>query len=696
MPMRQRSAVVAGVLLVGFASMATAADPPLDEYFRAETARLAARPLKGIESAEAWTAARPELQRQLREMLGLDPWPEKTDLHARITGVVERPDFIVEKLLYQSRPGLYVTGNLYLPKVVRAPLPAILYVCGHSEVKKGGIIYGNKAHYQHHAAWYAANGYVCLILDTLQLGELPGLHHGTNREGMWWWQSRGYTPAGVEAWNGIRGIDYLLSRPEVDEAKIGVTGRSGGGATSWWLGALDDRVAAVVPVAGITDLRNHVVDGVLEGHCDCMYPVNTYRWDFPLLAALVAPKPLLVENTDKDPIFPEDGVRRVYAQLEKVYGWYEARDRLGLVIGKGGHVDSPEIRRPSFAFMDRWLKGKDTDPATIEEPDRSIPVEDLKVLKPGEVPPDCRNATIQETFVARAEVPPVPESAEAWEKLRIRWLDELKAKVLAGWPQGEDVPPLKVELALDAQQDGMRLRGYDFTSQEGVRLRLWWVSPAASARKPEAIQFTVVDERSWDAESKHLVTIVGLSSDDWMNDFFARFVRPMIQRGSHMASLGPRGIGPTAWPAERETHLRRRFALLGQTLDGMRAWDVHRALAVLKTIPELKGVPIHLGGNGQMSVPTLLAALGEPEVERVMFTNLPTSVRDGPSFLNLERFLEMPQALSLLYPKPIVLLNNREARRDADPEAWRWASRLAERLGVKEPWPRIAKSEGKQ
>src|SRR5205823_1298822 len=88
--------------------------------------------------------------------------------------------------------------------------------------------------------------------STPQLGELPGLHHGTYREGMWWWQSRGYTPAGVEAWNGIRGIDYLVSRPEVDKTKIAVTGRSGGGATSWWLGAIDDRIAAVVPVAGIT------------------------------------------------------------------------------------------------------------------------------------------------------------------------------------------------------------------------------------------------------------------------------------------------------------------------------------------------------------------------------------------------------------------------------------------------------------
>ncbi len=331
--------------------------------------------------------------------MGLDPGPERVALNPRITGIVERPDFVVEKLIFQSAPGLYVTANLYRPKVVEHPLPAILYVCGHSKVEKNGVIYGCKTGYQHHPEWFAANGYVCLIVDTLELGEMPGEHHGTYRQGMWWWQSRGYTPAGVEAWNGIRAIDYLCTRPEVDPKRLGVTGRSGGGATSWWLGALDDRVAAVCPVAGITDLRDHVVNpcpdghyeaGVVEGHCDCMYFVNTDRWDFTTLAALLAPKALLVENTDHDPIFPEKGVRHIYAELEKVYKWYGVPEKLSLVIGQGGHVDSPELRHAAFAFFEKALKGKDVAVADIQEPDRKIPIEELKVLKPGEVVPDCR------------------------------------------------------------------------------------------------------------------------------------------------------------------------------------------------------------------------------------------------------------------------------------------------------------------
>jgi dipeptidyl aminopeptidase/acylaminoacyl peptidase len=155
----------------------------------------------------------------------------------------------------------------------------VLYVCGHGPTVIDKVSYGNKVTYQHHGAWFAENGYVCLIVDTLQLGELPGLHHGTSRFGMWWWLSLGYTPAGVELWNAMRAIDYLESRKEVDRKRIGVTGRSGGGATSWWVGAADERVKCVVPVAGIADLLAHVsegspgrlADGVVSGHCDCMY-----------------------------------------------------------------------------------------------------------------------------------------------------------------------------------------------------------------------------------------------------------------------------------------------------------------------------------------------------------------------------------------------------------------------------------------
>ena len=110
-------------------------------------------------------------------MLGLDPLPEKTPLKATVTGTLDRGDVTIEKLHFQSKPGLYVTGNLYRPKAPAkdAKLPAILYVCGHSGRGRDG----NKTAFQDHGLWFASNGYVCLVVDTLQLGEVAGMHHGT-------------------------------------------------------------------------------------------------------------------------------------------------------------------------------------------------------------------------------------------------------------------------------------------------------------------------------------------------------------------------------------------------------------------------------------------------------------------------------------------------------------------------------------
>src|SRR5581483_10011352 len=108
---------------------------------------------------------RPDALREVRYMLGLDPLPERTPLHAQVTGTLARPRYRIEKVVFQSLPGLYVTGNLYVPNEVSGPLPTILYVCGHSPHPLGA-----KYHYQDRALWFVTHGYVCLVLDTLEFG----------------------------------------------------------------------------------------------------------------------------------------------------------------------------------------------------------------------------------------------------------------------------------------------------------------------------------------------------------------------------------------------------------------------------------------------------------------------------------------------------------------------------------------------
>src|SRR4051812_48624973 len=151
-------------------------DEMIEKYLAAETDKLSGKFLDGAKTLEEWQKKRPRLHQELLDMLGLWPLPEKTPLQVKITGSLEHEGVVIDKLHFQSKPGLYVTANLYRPKIPPGKkLPAIVYVCGHSGRGRDG----NKSAFQDHGMWFASNGYVCIVLDTLQLGEIAGTHHGT-------------------------------------------------------------------------------------------------------------------------------------------------------------------------------------------------------------------------------------------------------------------------------------------------------------------------------------------------------------------------------------------------------------------------------------------------------------------------------------------------------------------------------------
>jgi dienelactone hydrolase len=653
-------------------------DRMLAEYFRAETARLRDRCMADIEDLNDWQAKRPVYRRQLLEMLGLDPLPENTDLKATVTGKIEHDEFTVENLHFQSRPGLYVTANIYVPKGLDKPVPAILYLCGHGRVKKDNISYGNKVYYQHHPAWFARHGYVCLVIDSLQLGEIEGIHHGTYSYKMWWWNSRGYTPAGVEAWNCVRSIDYLQTRSEVDKERIGVTGRSGGGAYSWWIAAIDDRIKAAVPVAGITDLQNHVVDGCVEGHCDCMYVANTYRWDYPLVAALLAPRPLLISNSDKDNIFPLDGVIRLHEKVRKIYGLYGAEKNLGLQITEGPHSDTQELRVHAFVWFNRFLK--DQNPL-IDKP--AVPFfepEQLRVFE--KLPADEINTNIHESFVPENRQPSVPDSAGQWTGLRQGWMQTLRQKVFAGWPTEPQAGPLDVSRIFSVRRHGLRFSAYEFTSQPHVRLCIYLLQTDTLDR-PEQVTLNVLDEARWTEwlgvmQAGFAGELGGQLTES--NENAIREMQKFVENGTGAtAYLAPRGIGPTAWNADekKQTQIRRRFMLLGQTLDGMRVWDVRRAIQALRAAESVGKASINLRSEGVMAGVALYASLFEPNLAALELSSIPASHRNGPTFLNVLRYLDMPQALAMAAERSRVRLYQTEE------SAWQFPRKVIRQLG----WP---------
>jgi cephalosporin-C deacetylase-like acetyl esterase len=613
-------------------------DQMLADYFASETAVLAQRCLADIHSLKDWEARRGEYRRQLQEMLGLWPAPERTDLKPVVTGKLEQPEFTVEKLHFQALPELYVTANLYLPKKLEQPAPAILYVCGHSRVFTNGVSCGNKTGYQHHGAWFARNGYVCLVIDTVQLGEIEGHHRGTYADGQWWWNSRGYTPAGVEAWFGIRALDYLCSRPEVDRERIGMTGRSGGGSYTWTVAALDERVKVAAPVAGITDLRNQVVDGSVEHHCDCMFFVNTYRWDFPQVAALIAPRPLLIGNSDKDGLFPLDGVVRLYNQTRRIYQLYGKTNQLGLLITEGPHADTQDLQLPVFRWFNRFLKGQ--NPLIEMAATKVFAPEQLRVF--ARLPEDEVNTRIEESFVPKAAPPrPLASPAEARQR-QTEYLKALREKVFGGWPAESDA--VKLELESRSDTDGLRVRAFSFDSQPQVTLRLWVVQEP-KVKKPEKVLLTALDAESWTNAPTKWLWLGGATPG-----VIADLRREMETRKMALAVFAPRGVEPAGWQKNTKTanQVRRRYMLLGQTLDSMRVWDIRRATQAVKALPEFQRTPLHVQAKSQMGVNAAYAALFELEIQKLKLEGLPATQAEGPDYLNVLKVGDIPQVLEML------------------------------------------------
>lgn len=661
----------------------------LDRYFSEQAREITANGgISHMQNAEEWKTKAPEYRRQLLDMLGLDPLPEKTPLQAVKTGEVKGDGFVVEKLHFQSMPGLYVTANLYLPDKVEKPLPAILYVCGHAKMVKDGASLGNKAGYEHHGTWFARHGYVCLIIDTVQLGEIPGEHHGTYSKGRFWWWSRGYTPAGLEAWSCIRALDYLETRGEVDKERFGVTGRSGGGAYSWWITALDERIKASAPTAGVTDMQNQVIDGCVEGHCDCMFFQNTQRWDFERMVALAAPRPLLIVNTDKDSIFPIDGVFRIYQNVRRLYTLLGAEGNIGLQVAEGPHKDLQPLNMGAFHWFERFLKQADPMQVIDEGAKKSLEPAALRVFN--ELPKDERNTKIDESFVPLAGTPsPVTNEAD-WKKQSNEWMKELGAKVFNGWPK--EIASVNPQKENSAENDGIRMTAYDFESQSPYRLRLHIVHrDGLRPQDLELVALNVLDEQGWDdfcatyhsRFGKLIEVFPGAPRDDAA---FEQEKKMFTSFKWGMAYVCPRGVGPTVWTGspKAQTQRLRRFYLLGQTLDGMRVWDVRRTLQSIRAIPGFGETPLWIQAHRDMAVDSLYASLFEDNIKRLDLHDMPSThngsvagdpKNTGPALLNVLKYLDIPQAAAMAATRGRVVIYS--GRKDA----WDYPATLTKNLG---------------
>lgn len=314
----------------------------------------------------------------------LGGFPERTPLNARVTGAVAKDGYRVEKILFESRPAFYVTALLFMPDAARfaPPYPGVIIACGHSNDGKG------MAGYQRGAVLAAANGIAALIYDPLDQGErlqdagkgnVSG-HNVTGASAM----LLGWNTATFRIWDGMRALDYLASRPEVDARRLGCMGNSGGGTLTTYISALDDRVAASSPSCYISSLQ-HV--------CAKMGPQDAEQNLFGQLAfglehsgwlLLRAPKPTCVCAAQKD-MFPIAGTYQTRDEVQAVYARLGAAERFALAEYEGPHAWAEPLKRSAVRWMNRWLRQQQDDIAIPPEKETGLKADEVNVTPAGQV-----------------------------------------------------------------------------------------------------------------------------------------------------------------------------------------------------------------------------------------------------------------------------------------------------------------------
>jgi dienelactone hydrolase len=393
----------------------------LHELLLAECrAKFAARAaeVEALKTPADIAARQDRLRKQFVAALG--GFPEKTPLNARTVGTLRRDGYRVEKVIYESRPEHHVTANLYVPDGP-GPFPAVLMPIGHSQN-------GKAADYvQRGCILLAKNGFAALAYDPIGQGERvqlldklgqPAIKGSTSEHTMTMVGAlpTGYCTASYRVWDGIRSLDYLCSRPEVDAKRIGCTGCSGGGTLTSYLMALDDRIAAAAPSCYLTSLdRLFATIGPQDGEQNIPGQV-ALGLDHADFITLRAPKPTLVIAASKD-FFDIKGTWDTFREASRVYDKLGFPERVAIVETDTTHGYPRSHREAAVRFFNRWLRGAY---ATVTEPD--FPIEkdaDLRCTRTGSVLEDLKGRSVFDLNAAAADAARKQRKALAPAALRV-------------------------------------------------------------------------------------------------------------------------------------------------------------------------------------------------------------------------------------------------------------------------------------
>ncbi|MEP7269999.1 MAG: acetylxylan esterase [Acidobacteriota bacterium] len=644
-------------------------------------------------------------QRMLRALGG--ELPARTPLNARTVGVLDRGDYKIEKVIFESQPRFYVTANLYLPKPGRGRSPGILFPLGHEE--------GAKAHatWQQMLGSLAKKGYVALAWDTIGQGERVQMYDPDFGESKVRRSTTEHTIVGIQCllagdnlarytiWDGMRALDYLLSRPEVDASRIGVTGNSGGGTHTAYLAALDDRIHAAAPSCYLTSWR-----ALLETIGPQDAEQNLPPWigaglDHADFIYAFSPRPYLVLSAIRD-FFSIAGARATYSEAHHLYTLMGAPEKLQMVEADDSHGYTKPRRLAAYRWFGRWLKGADD-----QEPEPEVAIgteEELNCTESGQVSVSLGGETVFTLNQQRVEqlrpqrVPPSnKQELNAWQEETRQRARSLTAFEM---PKGT----VTVKPYGEIRRPGYRIEKLIYDSEPGIIVpALLFLPETGEARKPAMIY---VHGR-------------GKATDAAAGGEIEQFVKA----GFVVLAIDARGFGETrdrndengddfsVYFGQYESAMTALLA--GKTLLGMRMVDVWRGVDLLAARADVDPTRIHGFGKGGGTAPLLHAAAMDERVSKVALEGMLVSYRTVINqrihrqvfehvVAGVLRSYDLPDLISALAPRPVWIVNSvnslgqrmslAEVKKQyaASPIAYRAAQsedaiRIAERRGDDKP-----------
>ena len=602
-------------------------------------------------------------RRSFLELIGGLP-AEHSPLHARVTGEISREGYVIRKVIFESLPEYYVTANLYVPTAGNAPFPAILTPCGHSPNGKAYDVY------QHLSIGLVKRGYIVLSYDPMGQGERYQYWNFLQQEPLLKGPDYQHAMAGLQEillgqnlaryfiWDGIRGLDYLASLPEVDASRLGVTGNSGGGTLTTYISMLDRRVKVASIVTFITSLPKKIEARSLDSDADPEQDIPgllASGLDHTEFVGMIAPRPVLIGAALRD-FFPIEGTRQTFAEVQSLYKKLGEPERIKMVEFDHRHMYSQPLREATYGWFDHWLKDLNTEahePEIVTEKDAT-----LQCTPTGQVITSLGGKSVHDFNRAQAEQDlRLLDSRRGSSEFRATLAEKIRSRLAV--PTDAARPAVK---ALPATEVGDLV----------VEKLLLETDPGI------AVPTRVIHRKGLQGRAPAVVYLRDRRGEGDGPALFAS----LAEQGQVVAVADVRGFGETWAPRDvreqEEAYFHPRdgqdadFAyasfFLGRPLLGMRASDALGVVRYLRTRPDVDPKRVAIVGRGWAGVAALFSASLDREISATAVEAIPTSygalakaeLYEHPAYLLLPGVLQdfdLTDVFAVLAPRPLLVLN---------------------------------------